>query len=262
VTRNQAGGHYQGAAAAGSGTREEDRIRAVYRYYDASPAVQRRRDTANPGTRFIAGSRWKALRSALGVCHLPQGMRMLDVGCGAGEDLARVAAELAWLRPSLHGVDLLPDRIAAARENLPEGIFSVCGGDRLPYPDGHFHVVLAATVFSSILDPQLAQAVAAEMTRVLASNGTILCYDMRYPNPWNPHTRPVGARYLRGLFPGARLRLTAVTLLPPLARRLGKLAPVACAPLSAVSVLRSHYLARIWFPAGEDGTAGPCGGGG
>ena len=105
--------------------------------------------------------------------------------------------------------------------------------------------MLAATVFSSILDDRLAGAVAREMLRMVTTTGRILCYDTRYPNPGNSRTRAVGARALRQLFPGTAMRLTAVTLLPPLARRLGALTPVAYGTLHALPLLRSHYVAEI-----------------
>ena len=234
--------------------REHERIRAVYGYYDSSAGEQRKRNEANRGVRRNADTRWAALRGALSALALPDGARLLDVGCGGGDELARIAREFADLGPVLHGVDLLPDRIARAREAVPHGMFQVAGADRLPYPDQYFDVVLASTVFSSILDRGLARSVASEMTRLLTRAGAIVCYDTRYPNPWNSHTAAVGARQWRRLFPGADIRLTPETLLPPLARRLGLLTVTAYGPLRGVPFLRSHYVAEI-RPAPPGGTS-------
>jgi ubiquinone/menaquinone biosynthesis C-methylase UbiE len=225
--------------------REHERIRAAYRFYDSSAQEQRKRDEANPGVRRNAATRWAALAQALSARDLPAGPRILDVGCGSGEDLRRIAGQLGGLRPRLHGVDLLPDRVAAASRAVPGATFHVGGAERLPYDDHSFDVVIAATVFSSILDDRQASAVASEMLRLVAAAGRILCYDVRYPNPWNSCTRSVDARRLRQLFPGTAMRLTAVTLLPPLARRLGALAPAGYPPLHALPFLRSHYVAEI-----------------
>lgn len=222
---------------------EHERIRAAYAYYDASKAEQRKREDANPGNRLNAAGRWAALRQAITGLHLPACAAILDMGCGAGGDLRAIARDFGHLRPSLHGVDLLPCRIAQARDLLPQAVLRVSGGDQLGYPDRSFDLVLACTVFSSVLDVSLAREVAAEMTRV--ARGTIVCYDMRYPNPRNPHTRPIRRADLRDLFPGARIGLTTVTLLPPLARGLGPLAGPGYRPLHAVRLLRSHYLAEI-----------------
>ncbi len=227
---------------------EHRRIRAAYRGYDASESEQRKRDPGNPGVRLNAAGRWAVLRRALLRMSLHEGASVLDVGCGSGGDLRRIADEFRLLRPRLHGVDLLPERIEQGRRLVPEAALSVGGAEQMAYRDGQFDVVLAATVFSSILDDGLARALAREMTRVIAAEGVILCYDVRYPNFWNRHTRPIGPAELRRLFPGARVRLTAVTLLPPLARRLGPLTTYAYRPLHALRPLRSHYLAEIGPP--------------
>jgi glycosyltransferase involved in cell wall biosynthesis/ubiquinone/menaquinone biosynthesis C-methylase UbiE len=224
---------------------EHDRIRNVYRYYDNSEVEQRKRDMSNPGVRRNAATRWAVLREALGAPGIRDGARVLDVGCGSGGDLQRIALEFAGSHPALHGVDLLPDRVERARRSLPGAVFQLGSADRLDYEDKSFDIVIASTVFSSIRDDRLARAVASEMTRVLADSGVILCYDVRYPNPANPHTRAIGRRELRRLFPGAVIRLRTVTLLPPVARRLGVLTTSAYRPLHALSLLRSHYLAEI-----------------
>jgi glycosyltransferase involved in cell wall biosynthesis/ubiquinone/menaquinone biosynthesis C-methylase UbiE len=224
---------------------EHRRIRAVYRGYDASESEQRKRDAANPGVRLNAEGRWAALREALLRMNLREGVSVLDVGCGSGGDLRRIADEFAHLQPSLHGMDLLPERIEQCRTIVPEATLNVGGAERMPYRDAQFDVVLAATVFSSVLDEGLARALAQEMTRVVADGGVILCYDVRYPNFFNPHTRAIAARELQRLFPGAHLRLTGTTLLPPLARRLGPLTTSTYGPLHMLPILRSHYLAEI-----------------
>lgn len=234
-----------GLPRAGRPASETDRISAVYHHYDTDAGEQRKRDPSNHGTRLITEFRRAALTDALTRVGLGEGTTILDVGCGAGGDLERIAADFARLQPSLHGIDLLPDRIERARQAVPGATLRVGSAEKLPYPDGWFDAVLASTLFSSIVDGELSAAIAGEMARVLTSDGVILCYDVRYPNPWNPHTRAVGSRTLRRLFPGAEIRLTPITLLPPLARRLDKLAPRAYVPLHSMPLLRSHYFAEI-----------------
>jgi ubiquinone/menaquinone biosynthesis C-methylase UbiE len=224
---------------------EHARIRAVYHYYTTDKRAQRRRDLSNPGTRLNAEARWAVLRRSLSDLGLRKHASVLDVGCGAGSDLDRIAAEFAHLRLSLHGIDLLPDRIERARASLPGAVLQAGAAEEMPYRDRQFDVVLASMVFSAILDGRLSHAVAQEMTRVVAEGGAILCYEMRYRAPWSSHTRAVRRRELRQLFGGGTVRATSVTLLPPLARRLGPLADVAYRPLSAVPALRGHYWAEI-----------------
>ena len=133
------------------------------------------------------------MRALGGAGLLPLGGRsILDVGCGTGEELAELVDDGA--DPGrCHGLDLLPDRIEVARARHPAMTF-VCGdARRLPYPDGSFDVVTANVVFSSILDDEVARAVAREMTRVVTAHGAILFYDTRYPSPWNPNVRAYGS---------------------------------------------------------------------
>ncbi len=226
-------------------SREHERIRATYHYYDSSEGEQRKRDLANPGVRLNAEGRWSALEQALSAHRLPAGVSILDVGCGGGDDLRRIADQFALLYPSLHGIDLLPNRIARASQAVPGAKFSVGGAECLPYEDQRFDVVIAATVFSSILDQSLSCAVAKEISRVLSATGIVICYDMRYPNPWNSHTRSIGRSEIMEMFPGAEIQLSSVTLLPPLARRLGVATELLYGPLHALPWLRSHYVAVI-----------------
>ena len=220
---------------------EHERIRAVYAYYESSAAEQRKRDTSILGNRLNVAGKWAALQRTISHLDMRTGATILDVGCGVGADLQRIATQFAHLRPSLYGIDLVPSRIQQARSLLPQAKLRVAGAEQLEYKDKSFDLVLACTVFSSILDPSLARSVASEMTRVASDRAVILCYDMRYPNPWNPHVRTISRADLQDLFPGSRLRLTSLTLLPPLARIAGR----AYGPLHAVRLLRSHYLAEI-----------------
>ena len=221
--------------------KEHERIRVVYAYYESSAAEQRKRDASILGNRLNVVGKWAALKRTITRLDLRAGATILDVGCGSGADLHRIAEDFAHLRPSLHGVDLLPSRIEKARSLLPQATLRVAGGEQLDYQDRSFNLVLACTVFSSILDVNLARSVAREIIRVTRDGALILCYDMRYPNPWNPYVRAIRRAYLEDLFPASRIRLGTLTLLPPLARIAGP----GYGALHAVGPLRSHYLAEI-----------------
>jgi ubiquinone/menaquinone biosynthesis C-methylase UbiE len=180
--------------------------------------------------------------------RLPLGARrVLDVGCGTGEILAGF---VAWgARPeNLYGVDLLAERVRRARENHPELTFQEANAESLPFGDGYFEVVVLFTVFTSILDSGMARNLSREADRVLGPGGVIAWYDFRLNNPLNRHVRGVSRRKIRRLFPGFALRLKPVTLLPPLARRLGGLTGALYPALSALPFLRSHYLGVLVKP--------------
>jgi SAM-dependent methyltransferase len=191
-------------------------------------------------------SRAEVLLRAAGMVPVA-GRRVLEVGSGHG-------GELAWLldlgaAPSdLVGVDLLPDRVASARRAHPEIEFHVGNAEHLEFGDGSFDLVLAVTIFSSILDRQMAANVASEIVRVLRPGGAILWYDVRYDSNSNPNVKAVPAARVRELFPSLTGDLRGVTLLPPVARRLGVLTPFVYAPLGAVPPLRSHLIGLLRQP--------------
>jgi len=166
----------------------------------------------------------------------------LEVGCGDG-------GPLRWLReagasPAV-GVDLQEGRVAAAA--AAAGPAALADGRRLPFRGGAFATVVCAVLFSSILDDDVAIAVAAEITRVAAPGGVVLWFDLVLPNPGNPDVRPIGRRMVGRLFPGARQDLKRCVLLPPLARRLAS-RPVASSLLANLPPLRSHLAGALWLP--------------
>lgn len=238
---------------------ERERLTHVYeRYRDDD--VQKRWATANPGNAAIVAELRDAMaqpiEEQLGTARRPI---VLDLGCGSGS----ITPGLAGLRSRdavQIGIDILferlapPDRARAwSGEDVATHDLLVCGdGTRLPFDDAAFDLAVVSTVFSSILDDTVATGVAVELQRVLCPGGAVLWYDMRRPNPANRHLRPMTAKRVRALFPGWSVDLRPVTLLPPLARRLGTRTPTLYPMLSAVAPLRSHLVGLIRAP-----TVGP-----
>lgn len=226
---------------------EEDRIAAVYagRRQSVPP---NRYSYFNPANLWITQVRerevLRLLRQA-GFRDLAS-RRILDVGCGTGHWLRQLV--LWGARPEfLTGVDLLPDRIAEARQLCPQAVQLRCGSAAaIGFPDQNFDLVLQSTVFTSVLDGGMKQAIAQEMLRVVKPEGMILWYDFRVNNPRNPDVRGVGKSQIQTLFPGCRIRLQRVTLAPPLARRLAPYSTLACELLQKLPCLCTHYLGLIW----------------
>jgi len=228
---------------------EVERLRKVYHGYRESKAVQAKWSQANPGNQAIVQERTHALKQLLQtVGFLPlTNYRILDVGCGSGDVLAGL---VPWgaLPDNLYGVDLLPDLIAAAKQRFPEFHLQHGNAEQLDFQDASFDLVLLFTVFSSILDERMAYNVAREVRRVLRSGGAIAWYDFRYRNPWNFHTRPMTKRRVCQFFPDFETRLCTITLLPPLARRLGLLTHVLYPLLAAIPLLQTHYMGLLIKP--------------
>lgn len=223
---------------------EADRIREVYRGY--IPAVSGRWNPDNAGNRLITRERLGLMCRALtgpGVPPLAQA-RVLEVGCGGGAVL-EATARLGARPDRCVGVDLLPERVRDARARCPAMAFHCGDAERLGFADGVFDVVVAFTLFSSVLDEGTRQRIARETARVLAPSGVLLWYDIRYDNPSNPHVRGMTRVEIGRLFPGFGLYLRTATVLPPLVRRLGRLAPFAYPVLARLPPLRTHYLGLL-----------------
>lgn len=228
---------------------EVQRLTQVYQTYQTSATVQAQWTEHNRGNRAIIQERSRYLQGLLqtqGYWPLTQ-RRLLDIGCGAGRILGNF---LAWgAQPhNLYGVDLLPDRIAAAQQAFPDLHFQQANAERIEFPASTFDLVLLFTVFTSILDLQMAHNVAAEVQRVLKPGGAVIWYDFRYNNPYNPHVRGMTRAKIQQLFPEFTLHLRTVTLLPPLARRLGALTPLFYPLLTRLPLLRTHYLGLLVKP--------------
>jgi SAM-dependent methyltransferase len=97
-----------------------------------------------------------------------RGHRVLEVGCGAGVDLARFAKGGA----DVVGVDLASSAIDLARANFEQqglsGEFRVADGEALPFPEGSFDLVYAHGVVQYTTNPQ---RLVDECRRVLKPGG-------------------------------------------------------------------------------------------
>jgi SAM-dependent methyltransferase len=93
---------------------------------------------------------------------------VLEVGCGAGVDLARFARGGAIVT----GVDVAPSAIELARANFEQqglhGTFYVADGERLPFAEGSYDLVFAHGVVQYTADPG---RLVEECRRVLKPGG-------------------------------------------------------------------------------------------
>ena len=110
---------------------------------------------------------------------LSPGKRILDVGCGAGVD-AIIAAKMAGPDSEVTGVDMVREMVDLARKNAENsGVenlsFVTSSGEDLPFPEGHFDILLSNGVFNLIVDKEKA---ISEWFRVLAGGGEAVIADM------------------------------------------------------------------------------------
>jgi SAM-dependent methyltransferase len=93
------------------------------------------------------------------------GARVLDVGCGVGQVVARLT-EAGF---EAHGVDVSEPNIERARTFCPR--CQLYDGRRLPFPDRHFASVGALNVLEHVEEPE---AFIGELVRVAAPAGKVI----------------------------------------------------------------------------------------
>jgi glycosyltransferase involved in cell wall biosynthesis/SAM-dependent methyltransferase len=252
------------AAVRDGGTPGGDDVRRIRAAYEQRDAQVSRPGYERPDyLTYLQDLEWQLLDALREAGIELGGAAVLDVGAGSGQLLHRLA-EFGAARAV--GVELMAARAAAARERYPN--LEMLEGDAadLPLEDAAFDLVTQFTCLSSILDPALRRAVAAEMWRVLRPGGAVLSYDLR-PSPapiaavgsalrrraqrtggplWTP-VEPLGADELRALFPGEEVVGRTVSLNVALPAGLRSRRGLALA-LGAVPALRSHRLAILRKP--------------
>jgi SAM-dependent methyltransferase len=108
----------------------------------------------------------------LAAAGLRPGAAVLDVGCGAGVAVARLAD---YHGLQVTGLDASREGIEQAAEARPDLDFVAGRAEALPFPDASFDAVLCECVLSTLDDPGRALA---EMARVLRPDGAALLSDV------------------------------------------------------------------------------------
>lgn len=203
-------------------------------------------ELTKPANLFVRHGQERALLDALnraGLLPLAE-RRILEVGCGRGQWLS-VFEDFGADRGKLAGIDIDAGRIEAARTRFMGADLQTGDATKLPWSDGAFELVFQSTVFTSILDASVRAAVANEMIRVCAPGGAIVWYDFRYDNPANKAVRGIAPREISHLFTDCSVELRAVTLAPPISRRLVGVSWLLATALEKLRVLNTHLIGVI-----------------
>jgi ubiquinone/menaquinone biosynthesis C-methylase UbiE len=131
---------------------------------------------------FFAARKVEVLEAIVRPEHGPlRALSVLDVGCGTG-------TTDRFFRPRvgcLHGVDVSEEMLAKARTNVPDAEYRWYDGEKLPFPDGSFDVVVTICVLHHVPVSKRFTFV-SEMVRVTRADGVIAIFEH---NPMNPLTR-------------------------------------------------------------------------
>ena len=168
----------------------------------------------------------------------------LEVGCGAGGWFSDL---LGWgpRQSDLHGIDISSERIERARELFPAADIRLDDAAEMPWDNGSFNLVVASTVFTSILDQNVRRLIANEIIRVLAPRGALLWYDFAFNNPRNRSVQGINRKELGDLFPELNGKIRSITLAPPIARVIAPRSWPLATFLEAIPLLRTHLLAVL-----------------
>jgi len=151
--------------------------------------------------RLIDGLQFQAVRRALKVGDVREGMCILDVGCGTGRWLRR------YRQMGLHamGVDATLPMLRLALERGTEAPLAAGQAQRLPFADGGFDCVSDITVVQHIPTDLQTDAL-GEMVRVLKPGGRLILMELirgdglhvfpRNPQDWIEQVASRGARLL------------------------------------------------------------------
>lgn len=152
--------------------RSEDR-RAAVEVWTRKPSGSGAAETSSSSASYLesllADSAGRApwLEQALGISS-SGGKRILDVGCGPGLELCRMATAGA----DVTGVDLVPIHVEQAQAHLAQlglrGEVTVADAEALPFPDGGFDRVISSNALQFTSSPTGAMA---EIRRVLRPGG-------------------------------------------------------------------------------------------
>lgn len=133
---------------------------------------------------------------------LPERANVLDMGCGTGRLLERLATEFPNLQGT--GLDLSSNMLRMARlSNLhhPRLIYVEGKAESLPFGVGQFDAVFSTISFLHYLEPQ---QVLSEVTRVLAPGGRFYLVDITTKKEATPQVLPISPRGIRLYSPQQR----------------------------------------------------------
>ena len=108
---------------------------------------------------------------------IDEGMNILDMGCGTGTILHRLAEKYSF---NGFGIDVEEKMLEQARQKCPDMQILQSSCDAVPFEDGKFDVVIACMAYHHFPDKD---RFSAECARVLKNGGRLYIADPKLPLP-------------------------------------------------------------------------------
>jgi ubiquinone/menaquinone biosynthesis C-methylase UbiE len=146
-----------------------------------------------------------AHKRLLEYVDLPPEPRVLDIGCGTGRLLDRLATEFPNLQGT--GLDLSPEMLRIARRSHhhhPRLIFISGNAEDLPFADGQFDAIFSSFSFLHYPNPE---RVCQQVSRVLQSQGRFYLVDFTFSQTDRSQDLPISPGGIRLYGLSARDRL-------------------------------------------------------
>lgn len=207
----------------------ESATHQYYQEYYEKRGANRNDMRTNRGVLFQKLAAEASLVRAVGaIQHDPQTARILDVGCGGGGDIYELI-RLNYRCENITGIDILPERLAEAKDSWPQMCFIQGDACRMEFEDGCFDLVFESTMFATLPDDVLSAGIAAEMVRVCKPGGYLLLRDWWTPKPRDTNYKALTKKRLGKLFAvGGSTHLVGIykgALVPPVGRFLSARLP-------------------------------------
>ena len=127
-------------------------------------------DTSADG-RFTAKFKNKILE----LCVIPDGSRVLDVGCGNGSLISGIKQKNDI---EAYGIDISPEMIKECRKRYDNIDFRVSGGEDIPFEDNNFDIVIICCALHHLNNPE---KFFQEAKRLLKTDGILIVGEPCFP---------------------------------------------------------------------------------
>jgi demethylmenaquinone methyltransferase/2-methoxy-6-polyprenyl-1,4-benzoquinol methylase/phosphoethanolamine N-methyltransferase len=148
------------------------------------------------GRSLLFGLDTRLWRMVLELAQVGPGQKVLDVGCGTGA-LAIAAVTVVGPAGEVCGIDAAPEMIQVSRRKASRTgsriDFQVAVIEQLPFPDGHFDLVMNTLVMHHLPD-EVKRKGLGEVYRVLGPGGHFVAVDLQLPK--TPFAKVVGHLFL------------------------------------------------------------------